>query len=115
MPELSQKHFSSMHVYFGQLAEALNDSGSEHSCDVAEFVRLSGNQLKLPWNKDLIKELWRVVQISMTSKKSTLAITPYEALRIYEVFDRKVSEISGVSIEWPHDREREDEYGKRTQ
>lgn len=106
MPRVSKEHFGAMHVYFKLLAEALNDGGF----DVKTFIELSNGEFKLPWNKDSIKDLWKLVQLAHTGKKSTTQVSPYEAIQIYQIFGQQVAEITGVSIQWPS---KEPVYDKR--
>lgn len=89
-----------MHKYFEKLAEALNDAGY----DFKKFLEVSQYKLDVPWNKYLCKDtLWRPVQIAMTGKESTTAATDGECCQIYDVVNARVAELTGVSVEWPHD------------
>ncbi len=103
MTKLSESHYRSLHVYCTKLAGALNDAGY----DFKKFLEVSQYKLDVPFTKDLVKDqLWRTVQIAQTSKKSTTEITPYEAIRIYEIVNNRVAELTGVSVEWPCEENR---------
>jgi len=105
MTKLSEQHFKSLHVYCKKLAEALNDAGY----DFKKFLEVAEYKLDVPWTKDLVKEqLWRVVQVAQTEKQSTTEIIPYEALQIYEIVNSRVAELTGVSVEWPNEKNRRD-------
>lgn len=109
MTKLSENHFKSMHVYYSQLSEKLNDAGY----DFKKFLEVAQYKLDVPWTKDLVKnQLWRAVQISQTSKKSTTEITPYEAIQIYEIVNNRVAELTGVSVEWPCEENRREQSNK---
>lgn len=95
-----------MHVYYGLLAEALNDAGY----DVEKFMELANYKVQVPWSKDLVKDLlWRPTQILMTNKLSTTDITSYEVMMIFDIVEKRVAELTGVSIPWPCEKERVNE------
>lgn len=101
MTKLSENHFKSLHVYCEKLAEELNDAGY----DFKKFLEVAEYKLDVPWTKDLVKDqLWRMIQIAQTSKKSTTEITPYEAITIYKILNNRVAELTGVSVEWPNEK-----------
>lgn len=106
MSMISEVHFKSMHVYFGLLAQELNDAGF----DFKRFLEVSEYQAKVDFDKEIVKNwLWRPVQIAMTGKISTTEITAYEAIKIYEILGKRVAELTGASVPWPR-KEIEDVY-----
>jgi len=106
MPKLSPEHFSSMHLYFDLLAEALNDAGF----DFKLFMEKADYQYKMPFTGHLVKDqIWRPFQIyqTMSDKNpegivSTTEINAYTALNVYETINQRVAELTGVSVPWPN-------------
>ena len=61
-----------MHLFFGWLAETLNDAG----LDMKKVLR---EDIDIPWTRESVKEhLWRPIQKAMTDKQSTTEITTVE-------------------------------------
>lgn len=84
-----------LHLYFAQLAEALNDAGM----DMRAVIRTN---VEIPWTPLSIKEyLWRPVQNKSLHKKSTTELTIGEIDKIYEVVNKVVGERTGVHIPFP--------------
>lgn len=119
----------SLHKYFELLAQALNDAGftqdvilthklinalealigfweqegdTFYSGMLKETLERNRPRVQLSWTKESLKELWRTVQIAMTGKQSTTELTTGEVGRIYQDFDARIAEITGVRVEWPH-------------
>lgn len=86
----------SIHKYYELLAEELNNAGYDMRVFLEEAPKLN-----IPWTKESIKEMWRIVQIAMTGKESTADLDSTEVDKIYKVLDSRVSEITGVHIEFP--------------
>lgn len=85
-----------LHLYFRQLADALNDAGF----DLQKSMELK--TVSVPWNERMVKEiLWRPLQEVITGKGSTTELTSGEPNRIYEVLDRQLAETLGLSIPFP--------------
>ena len=119
----------SLHKYYELLAMALNDAGFTQDVvlthkliqAIEALISLWGDeiyasQLKatlekhrprvgLSWTKESIKELWRKMQIPMTGKQSTTELTTGEMCRVYQDFDARIAEITGVTVPWPHEEE----------
>ena len=86
----------SLHVYFDQLAAALNDAGWEMKKVLEEKA------VDIPWSGVRVKEvLWRPIQEALTGKHSTTEINTVDPTEIYAVLDRHLSEKFGVHVEWP--------------
>ncbi len=99
---------SALHLYFTQLAEALNNSGF----DLQKTLKVD-----VPWTPALIKELlWRPVQSLYLKKKSTTELNKIEDIdKIYDIVNRTIAQRTGVHIPFPSidtaiDREREKEF-----
>ena len=91
----SIKQNKSIHLYFTQLAEALNDAGY----DVKKTMK---HDFSIPWNDKLVKELlWRQVQEVMTDIESTANLEPKQVSEVYEVVNRHIAQTTGVSVSFP--------------
>ena len=84
-----------MHLYFTQLAEALNDAG----LDMRKTLKPS---IEIPWSSKSIKEyLWRPIMKAQCGKESTTELTTKEIDQIFDVINRHLSEKFGLFVEWP--------------
>lgn len=114
------------HKYFELLAQALNEAGFTQDVVLThkliqaleKLIELWGSDIHasqlqatlekyrprvgLSWTKESIKELWRKMQIPMTGKQSTTELTSGEVGRVYQDFDARIAEITGVTVAWPH-------------
>lgn len=91
----SLKQNKSIHLYFTQLADALNDAGYS----VAKVMK---HDAEIPWNPNLVKELlWRQVQEIMTEIESTADLEPKQVSQVYEVVNRHIAQTTGVSVPFP--------------
>ena len=85
----------SLHLWFQQLADALNEAG----WNVQKTLR---HDVEIPWNPTLIKELiYRPVMTAMTGKESTTNLDTIEPSQVYEVLNLHLGEKLGVHVEWP--------------
>lgn len=85
----------SLHLYFTQLAEALNDAGY----DMKKTIR---QEIDIYWTPYNIKEfLWRPVQNALYGKKSTTQLTTAEIDKVFELVNKTIGERTGVHIDWP--------------
>ena len=85
----------SLHLWFQQLADALNAAG----WNVQKTLR---HDVEIPWNAALIKELiYRPVMTAMTGKESTTNLDTIEPSQVYEVLNLHLGEKLGVHVEWP--------------
>lgn len=87
---------AAMHLFFGWLADALNDAGY----DMRRTLR---NDIDIPWTPAAVKEhLWRPIQIAMTDKRSTTEITTVEPTEIHAVLSRHLGQKLGIQCPaWP--------------
>ncbi|MBB20209.1 MAG: hypothetical protein CMP20_12220 [Rickettsiales bacterium] len=87
---------AAMHLFFGWLADALNDAGM----DMRRTLR---HDIDIPWTPASVKEhLWRPIQQAMTDKQSTKDITTVEPTAIHEVLSRHLGERLGIQCPaWP--------------
>lgn len=86
---------SAIHLYFAQLAGALNSAGY----DVKKTMR---QDVAIPWTEALIKELiWRKVQNAMFDIDSTAKLNTEQISEVYEVINNHIATSFGVSVAFP--------------
>jgi len=85
-----------MHLFFGWLADTLNDAGY----DMRRTLR---QDVDVPWSAATVKEhLWRPIQEALTDKQSTTEITTVEPTEIHAVLSRHLGERLGIQCPpWP--------------
>jgi hypothetical protein len=85
-----------LHLYFTQLADALNDAGFNVQLVLKEKVEID-------WNKELIKDiLWRTAQNAILGKASTTELSKQEDIdRVYDHLNRHISEKFGIHVPFP--------------
>ena len=92
---------AALHLYFRQLAEALNDAGFDMKKTLKE-------EIEIPWTEDAIKtHLWKPVQVAMVKDASTTKLSTIGLPEVYEVLNRHLASKFGVSVPFPH----RDDYG----
>lgn len=89
-----------MHLFFGWLADTLNDAGYD-------MRRTLSQDVDVPWSAATVKEhLWRPIQEALTHKRSTTEITTVEPTEIHAVLSRHLGERLGIQCpEWPKKRD----------
>ena len=100
---------NAIHLWCTQMAEALNDSGSDYRHFV-EHVMKQGYQV--PWSDNLYKRsVWHPIQSAMfpeavnaKGEVSTAALKPDQVTKVYEVANRKTGDFAGVTIQFPDRR-----------
>jgi len=86
---------NSMHLFFGQLATALNDAGFDMTRTLREGATID-------WTSHSVKkEIWGKVMDAMTGKKSTAVLERDEVSGIYENVNRFIATRTGVSVPFP--------------
>jgi hypothetical protein len=89
------KQSKSLHLYFQQLAEALNNAG----LDARMVLR---PEIEIPWSPQMIKDLlWRPVQESYTGEKSTTSISTKELSEVHQIIERHLNEKFGAIADFP--------------
>ena len=95
-----------LHLWFTQLAEALNNSGY----DMRKVIR---QEVDISWSSISVKEyLWRPIQEIHLKKKSTTQLTTQEIDIIYDQVNRIIGERTGVFVPFPSIDTLFDEYEK---
>ena len=86
---------SAMHLYFRQLAEALNDAGY----DMKRVINVD-----IPWTEESVKKwLWGTLMQAMYDKKHTAKLSTAEVGKVYEALARLMSEKFSISVPFPVD------------
>ncbi len=94
-PRTEQQN-KAMHLYFEQVAQALNDAGLSIEQVLQNFT------MELNWNKDSVKEiLWRTAQKRIVGKHSTTELNKREDItRVYEAVNRFLAKL-GIHVPFP--------------
>ena len=96
----TEQQRKAIEVYCREMANLANDAGYEFASFI-EHKKLKGTET--PWSQELFKEyVWRPVQQAYLSKASTTRLKPEEVTVIYDVVNRKMAEIAGVSMNFPN-------------
>jgi DNA phosphorothioation-dependent restriction protein DptG len=89
------KQNASLHVYFQELANLLNESG----LDISKTLR---HDIEIPWNSTTVKELiWKRVQNAQLGKKSTTELTTKEIDQVFDTINRYLATRHGLHIPFP--------------
>jgi len=102
---MTPQHRKALHLYFRDYAEGLNEAGY----DVKTFLEESKYSMSVPFTMHFFKDsIWRPVQKAITKsdeypegKESTEDLTSTELKQIEEIVTQKMSELTGVYVEWP--------------
>lgn len=87
---------SALHLYFSQLANALNDAGY----DMKKTLK---QQIDIPWTMETVKNhLWRPIQKAYLQKESTTRLNKMEIDKVYDILNKVIGEKTGVYIEFPN-------------
>ena len=55
----------------------------------------------IPWSMNSLKAVFREIGLIMFDKESTADLTTIEVQKVYQVFDLRFREITGIGFEWP--------------
>lgn len=88
---------ASLHKYLTELSNGLNGAGFEQRATMEQFR----SDFDIPWTVACLKDIFRKLGLIMFDKESTADLSTIEIKKVYEVFDLRFNEITGVSIEWP--------------
>lgn len=98
-PQRTYTQNRAMHLYFAQLAEALNDAGYD-------MKRTMKPEAEIPWTDHAVKvNLWKAIEGAMFGHESTTQLTTDQCSQVYEVVNRKIATTTGVSVPWPSKEE----------
>ena len=97
---------NSLHLWFDQLADALNSAG----WNVQKTLR---HDVEVPWSGVLIKEMiYRPVMEAMTGKHSTTELDTVEISEVFEVLNLHLGEKLGIFVPWPSESS---QYGEKNE
>ncbi|MCA9367778.1 hypothetical protein KC887_05990 [Candidatus Kaiserbacteria bacterium] len=94
---ITQRQFSALHVWCGQVAETLNNAG----LDMKAVIK---PEVSIDWNKHTVKEyLYKPILSAMTGKDSTTKQDTSEPNAVANTIARHLGEKFGVVLpEWPN-------------
>jgi hypothetical protein len=88
----------SLHLYFKNLANALNDSGN----DMKVTLSTISDKPEIPWSMLSVKErLWQPVMDSIINQKSTARMEKKDVSIVYDALNRVLINRLGVSVQFP--------------
>ena len=87
----------SLHKYLTSLSGGLNDGGFSQRATMEKFKK----DFDIPWTMSSLKEIFREIGFIMFDKESTSDLTTIEMQKVYDIFDLRFGEITGVSFDWP--------------
>lgn len=94
-PPMTDLQRKALHLYFANLAEALNEAG----LDMREVLR---PEIEISWTSFSVKNyLWRAIQKSMFGKESTTELSTKEVNQIYEILHRHLAEKFHINVSFP--------------
>ncbi len=106
LPKLprTKKQNDSLHLYFQQVADTLNDAG----LDMRKVLKPT---VEIPWSKDAVKEhMWQPIQKFLLGKESTTELLRYEDItKVYEVMNRHLAHPKiGIHVPFPNRKDAEE-------
>ena len=100
MSKRTEQQNKALHLYFTQIAEALNHEGF----DVRIILQVIAEKgVDMMWSPALVKELlWRRIQKKYLDKHSTIELDSLQEIdRIYDMLNKFLSENFFVSVPFP--------------
>lgn len=92
----TNKQNRALHLYFSQLAKALNDAGY----DMKKTIR---KDVDIPWTGGTVKEfLWRPIQIGHLQIESSTQLKTDDIDKVYDIVNRVICERTGIHIPFPN-------------
>lgn len=92
----SSKQNRAFHKLFGEIANHCVSEGIDQKVAINTFQKF-----ETPVTPEFVKETWRVIQTNMFGKKSTTELSTAEVDRVYDVFNKFWSEITGEHFAFP--------------
>jgi hypothetical protein len=88
----------SLHLYFTQLAQSLNDAGLDMLIVLSKLFK----EPNYSWSPEAVKEkLFKPVMSATLGKEHTSKLEPAEVSIIYESLNRATSSTMGISVPFP--------------
>lgn len=100
IPKRTKNQNAALHLYFTQIAEALNNEGLNVRV-VLQVIEEKG--VDMMWSKELVKELlWRRIQKKYLDKQSTTELDSIgDITQIYDILNKFLAENFYISEEFP--------------
>jgi len=91
----TERQNAALHLWFRQLADALNDKG-------VPAYKIFSQPVENFWTPEIVKEMWRKVQKAMFGKKSTTQLFKTgEIGKVYDVINKLVVERTQGEVQVP--------------
>jgi len=85
---------NAMHLYFEMVADTCQENG----IDARMFFK---PEVDIPMDAAMVKRAWKITQDGMLKKQSTTELTTTEVNKVYETFDRFLSQKLKIHVEFP--------------
>lgn len=90
------KQNSAFHSTLSEYSAKLNEAGY----DFTDFINNTKSGYKVSWTPENLKQIFKKTTMAMYNKSSTTQLTTSEIQEAYQVFSHRLSEMSGVFVEW---------------
>ena len=88
---------ASLHLYFQQMADAMNDAGYTHR----KTWEAMSESFDIPVTALMIKEIAQKVCLDMFGTKHTSKLTTVQMQELYETLSRAFGRSVGIALAWP--------------
>ena len=86
-----------LHLYLSNMALKMADAGITQN-KILEMVK---DGFELPISMHFLKDMFKIVAQAQCNKKSTAKLSTKEMQIVYEIFNSRIGEMTGVSMAWP--------------
>jgi hypothetical protein len=86
-----------LHLLFTHISNYCIETGIDQKAIVSQLDNYS-----IPTTPQVIKEIWRSIQISVTGKTSTKDLNKKEIDQVYDVFNKFISEVTHEYFAFPN-------------
>lgn len=94
----SSQQNRALHLYFKQVAEALNDAGYD-------MKKVLKEEVDIPWTTESVKNhLWRPIQKILLNKESTTEMNTFDPTEVYNCLSRHLAQKFDIRIEFPNEK-----------
>jgi hypothetical protein len=104
---ITDRQFRALHVWCDLLAAMLEDAGVTRQA-VYEYIHTKG--MEMPWTKEAVKEVAKIVIKAMWDKDSTTQMSTTDPDMLVRIMSKFFGENWGVNVPpWPDNRRGRDE------
>ena len=96
MNQRTDQQNRAIHKLYADIANHCVANGIDQKTTINTF-----QNFETPVTPEFVKETWRVIQTNMFGKKSTTELTTTELDRVYDVFNKFWSEVTGEHFPFP--------------